>query len=103
MSVKITALECPVCGGAIEVTPGSKISYCPYCGSKLLIVDDSEQTININKNININKTYLDKTQAEKAKIQKEIESNKEDTKAIFAGVLVLALVCGLCAIIFIFG
>lgn len=79
MSIKITALECPVCGGAIEVTPGSKISYCPYCGTKLLIVDDNEKTVNINqninKNININKTYEDKAKIEQIRSEERIKEN----------------------------
>lgn len=36
----LIGLSCPGCGGAIEVTEGSRLAFCPYCGSALAITAD---------------------------------------------------------------
>ena len=36
----LIGLSCPGCGGTIEVTEGSRLAFCPYCGSALAITAD---------------------------------------------------------------
>ena len=37
--IRIVALKCPNCGGALQVSPGSDHTQCEHCGSTVLIVD----------------------------------------------------------------
>jgi len=46
--VKMVPLQCPNCHASIEVKEGSKFCYCTYCGTKILLDDDSVHTENIN-------------------------------------------------------
>ncbi|HJK76353.1 MAG TPA: hypothetical protein O0X03_01890 [Methanocorpusculum sp.] len=36
----LIGLSCPGCGGTNEVTEGSRLAFCPYCGSALAITAD---------------------------------------------------------------
>lgn len=41
MSVNFSCIKCQQCGGEVELNFDKLISFCPYCGTKLLIeVDD---------------------------------------------------------------
>ena len=44
-SGKTIALTCPNCGSSLSVEEGREFTYCEYCGTKVLIHDDSKQTI----------------------------------------------------------
>jgi len=37
--IRVVALKCPNCGGALEVPPGTDRTRCEHCGSTVLIVD----------------------------------------------------------------
>ena len=37
--VKLTAANCPNCGGALKIESGSETALCKYCGSTVLIDD----------------------------------------------------------------
>jgi len=37
--IRILALKCPSCGGALKVLPGADRAQCEHCGSTVLIVN----------------------------------------------------------------
>lgn len=61
--VKMIPMICPKCGASLEVKDGTSQCFCTYCGTKILIKDDSVKTININK------TEYDKTKVEMMKLK----------------------------------
>ena len=62
--LKLRIIECPSCGGQLNMDKGNnKYIYCPYCGNQLEV--DNNETI-ITKNINIHKRYTDDARIEEA-------------------------------------
>lgn len=105
MSTKMIPLICPRCGANIEIAEGTKVCYCTYCGTKMVLDDDS-QTININYNYNYTKNDIARVkeaeykfkESERAHQEKEITSNN-DFKTIvacliFGGIMILLLFIG---------
>ena len=43
--IRTIALTCPNCGSALTVEDDRKFIYCEYCGTKVMLHDDSTQTI----------------------------------------------------------
>lgn len=72
--VKMIPMICPKCGASLEVKDGTTQCFCTYCGTKILIKDDSVKTININK------TEYDKTKVEMMKLKTELEKERQKSK-----------------------
>jgi LSD1 subclass zinc finger protein len=45
--VRIIALKCPSCGGALKVSPGSDHVQCEHCGGMVMIVGGREKEARI--------------------------------------------------------
>lgn len=60
--MKLIKLECPGCGASLEVDMENMITFCPYCGNKLYMDDES---------VNININYRDEAKVIDAEIRKE--------------------------------
>lgn len=69
MATTVSSLNCPNCGGKIQLTAGTKSAYCPYCGSNLAI-DNGEITMHV-----YNHTY---DEAELRRIELEEEHRRQD-------------------------
>ena len=53
--MQLLKLECPNCGGTLDISLNDKKSiFCPYCGEKF-IVEDGKKEYTINQNIRIDK------------------------------------------------
>ncbi len=39
--MKLIKLTCDKCGASLNIDPDNRIAFCPYCGAKLLINDES--------------------------------------------------------------
>ena len=94
--MKLKALKCPACGSSIEIEKDRTSCFCNYCGCKI-IVDDEKQETTINKNININKNtshterYINEAAVIEAKSQ-----NKNWKIGVILGVvlpLIFILLC----------
>lgn len=46
MGTKIITLKCESCGADLELTVNKDFAFCPYCGTKILI---KEESIRINR------------------------------------------------------
>ncbi len=51
----LISMKCPSCGADLQIESGRKECFCTYCGTKVM-VDNGEQTFNVNINQNINQT-----------------------------------------------
>lgn len=99
--IKVVSVECPHCGHPLDIQPGTRYQYCPFCGVKLLIEDDSEK---VNKTeIKIDQTYRTSNEAEVIRAQNEIakmkasaeikaEEKKRETKSTYLFLAVVLLV-----------
>lgn len=47
--MKVKKLECPYCGGNLDLSKFNVVNFCPYCGKRVILED--ENTITINHNI----------------------------------------------------
>ena len=70
--MKVLALKCPNCDASIK---DEKISFCPYCGSKLFI-DDGTRRVEINKNIHISQSVSKYQKDEAAILRAKIEDKR---------------------------
>lgn len=86
--MKIHNLTCPSCGGTLDINIDKcKQIFCPYCGQRFL-VDDEKTYVEINKNININKTERKIDEAEIIRAQNieklaKIRAEAKFTKTAF--------------------
>lgn len=74
--MKLIKNTCPDCGAHLDVDLENKILFCPFCGNRLLIDDES---------IDINVRYYDEAKVIQADIEKDkyergLRQNEEDDK-----------------------
>ena len=62
--MKIVNAKCRNCGAELSIDPGKTMLFCPYCGTKLLIIDGDEV----------------KTERAKADAYRDVELAREETK-----------------------
>lgn len=82
--IKLKKLVCPSCGANLNEHKGSNITYCEYCGAKVMIDDDSNTTHTINKNVKVEQTYhIRRTDdADVIRAGNEIEKDKQNFKQV---------------------
>lgn len=51
----LVKLNCPQCGGLMQVDDGSESVSCPFCGAKIA---NLKETIEINNNVNVSGTVI---------------------------------------------
>lgn len=86
--MQLIELKCPDCGASLEVEDNRKNCFCTYCGAKIMLHDENEKTVNINKNLHIT------NEAEIVRIKEESKNeNKRDFRLFFIIVLGLILLC----------
>ncbi len=44
-SIKMRKLTCDSCGATLDVAPGSMVAECPYCGTRQILEEDKDITI----------------------------------------------------------
>lgn len=49
--MEFISMKCPECGAILDIEEGRKECFCSYCGNKVLVQNENEKTININKHI----------------------------------------------------
>lgn len=96
---KMIPLVCPNCGAKLDVKDGTQTCFCTYCGTKILISDDSNKTY--TKNVNINQTSYDRTEIEKIKLVHDlkIQDEKRETKQTLTLMICIAII-GIVAFIY---
>ena len=45
MAVKLNTLKCPQCGAVLPFDQHKELTYCPYCGTKILMTNENEYVI----------------------------------------------------------
>lgn len=68
--MKTRKLKCSSCGADLEYNEDKQIIFCPYCGSKELVIEDDTRHIIAN-------TYL-KAKDKDNKHEEELEKIKQD-------------------------
>ena len=68
--MKTRKLKCSSCGADLEYNEDNQIIFCPYCGSKELVIEDDTRHIIAN-------TYL-KAKDKDNKHEEELEKIKQD-------------------------
>ena len=48
MAIEMVSVKCPDCGATLSVEGDRKTAFCSYCGSKIILHNDNEYTINVN-------------------------------------------------------
>ena len=69
----VTGLKCNYCGTNVDIDFDNLISFCPYCGAKLMMDVPSIQALLIEKE----KTKQIQIQAEQTTAQKKMEYDAE--------------------------
>lgn len=80
MSINLISLKCPECGATLQVEEDRKECFCSYCGNRVIVQNENEKTININKHI------VDETEI------KKIENQTTRLIVIFVGGLTAGIV-----------
>lgn len=73
--IKVVSVNCPHCGHPLDLKPGMTYTYCPYCGVKMLLEDDSKKVNRkeVKKEIKIDQTYRRIDDAEILKAQVDLQ------------------------------
>ena len=110
--MELKSLNCPNCGGAVNIPEGVSRFFCTYCGSQIQIDDGKiiiDLNANINANINLNQQYRYTDVArlkelelqEKERERRELAEKKEKLKPIWWIVYLLIWILISAIIIFI--
>lgn len=97
MAIKMIPVTCPRCNASIDVDANRDYCFCTYCGTKILMEDDSIKTINLNYHY----TKTDEAKIEKTKSNERIrlrELQSMDAEKKWVGIAYLAIM----AILFIY-
>ena len=91
--MELKSLNCPNCGGSVNIPEGVSRFYCTYCGSQIQ-VDDGKITIDLNANITLDHRYTDVARLKELDLQeqdrkRQIEQRRIDTKRKICCVLTL--------------
>lgn len=90
--MKLIVMKCPECKSDLEMEEGRKSCFCSYCGCKI-IIDDEKQETTINKNYTYTEHYINEAEVIEAKSN---ETNR--TRDLIVGIVLV-----LAAIIFLVG
>lgn len=94
--VKTYSLSCPNCGATVEAKEHRSEMFCEYCGTKILLNDDSVKTINL-KSDTIEAIAKDRAER-KEQLRKEQKDEEEKNGRAFEIRCLIFL--GLCAVYF---
>ena len=68
--MNVEGYTCPHCGAGLEAAPGSRECICSYCGSRVVLDD--------NSSIHITKHIIDEARLKEAEIRlKELEMQQK--------------------------
>lgn len=81
--VKMIATKCPTCGAQLEVKEDTKVCFCTYCGTKMLL-DDGNTTHT--------ERIIDEARIAEAKAN---ETNNKTAVMIFALMILMFAVMGI--------
>ncbi|WP_130837523.1 hypothetical protein [Lachnoclostridium sp. Marseille-P6806] len=81
--VELISMKCPNCKADIEVKEGINFCYCTYCGTKILVHDDSVHT----ENINITHNDISAVERDRLKYQHENAQNTSKNNLIETGMM----------------
>ena len=99
MSYQFTSVKCPECGANFPMEEGRKISYCSYCGTKILISNENEHIYH-----SIDEAAIKQAEADRAVRMKMLEMEERANTArriliiiwlAMTGILLLVGIIGL--------
>ena len=88
--MKLYKLTCPNCKGTLKIedVSYSKTISCPYCKQEFYF-DNGKKEYTINKNVNINKKYIDEAEVIRAQNEASEDSRNFKQLLIWIGILLL--------------
>ena len=89
--IKLITVNCPDCGGNMNIEEDKNIAFCAYCGSKLSVINDNERII---RTIDEAEVIRAKSNAELELKKLEIEEQKRKLK------IKVSLIAGGCTLFF---
>lgn len=78
----VLALHCPSCGAELSVDEEKEITYCIYCGTKILLKDQNETTTRHINEADVIRAKTERELAMKELALKEKENKKKQTKLL---------------------
>ena len=76
--MKIVVLQCPKCNANID--GDSKMMFCPYCGTKLLLDDETQRKATTNTYHKIDEARIRESEANAKVRLKELEMQERESK-----------------------
>lgn len=91
---KLVKMRCPSCNGQLDFSTDKDFCFCPFCGEKVLINDDTQTTINITRDeAEIEKQ---KVRLEEIRVQHELDDQHQMDVQTRVGLLILLLIGLVC-------
>lgn len=91
--MKIVSLKCPSCGSTLYPEDGLEIFYCQYCGTKIILDEQSDSAINAKAKIKMQENKL--SYKERMKLIEMEENKREFWRFIIPLVLLLLMMIAL--------
>ena len=89
--IKIVQMKCQDCNGIMDVDEDKQILFCPYCGSKKLILENDDVIIEkIRSSAELEKERIHKD-VELAKQSHEIKVKKHDFKEEILSIILVVI------------
>lgn len=83
MAISFVSVKCPACGAALSVDSERELSFCSYCGSKIMMNNDNEYIYR-----NIDEARIKEAETERMIRLRELELEEKDNsrgrKGIYA-------------------
>lgn len=99
-TLKVQEVRCPDCGELLDIDPGRKIGFCPFCGAQLPVEEAGTNSFTYTYNENKTQHIIDEAKIVKEQrkaFQSEMGQIKSPLEAIVFIVGILAL-CGMLAL-----
>lgn len=91
---KLVKMRCPSCNGQLDFSTDKDFCFCPFCGEKVLINDDTQTTINITRDeAEIEKQ---KVRLEEIRLKHELDDQHQMDVQTRVGLLILLLIGLVC-------
>lgn len=100
--MKVKKLECPYCGGNLDLSKFNVVNFCPYCGKSVVLEDAN--TITINRNVYMKKEQYNETtnrvidEGKVAEEHRKTEESKTTRTFLIVYVIVFVIAMLVCSI-----
>lgn len=91
--ITFVKLVCPACGANLDVDAKLSQCFCQYCGTKILLHNENEHTVNINQTSRfVDEAELAKQEVEKKKLEMAQEEKANEAAETFKRLALVPLI-----------